>query len=229
MIRIMKKIIVIVGPTGVGKTKLSVELAKHYNGEIINADAMQIYRDLNIGTAKITEEEKGEILHHLFDIKTVEEEYSIYNYQKDCRMKIEEIINRNKIPIIVGGTGLYIKSSLYDYQLSEQKEINLEYNNLSTDELYQKLVSLDQEIVGKIDPNNRRRIINAIHYYEENHKSISQNKTNTLLYDVVFIGLTTDRTKLYQIINNRVDKMMENGLLNEVESFYKRKIFTKDG
>ena len=223
----MKKIIVIVGPTGVGKTKLSVELAKHYNGEIINADAMQIYRNLNIGTAKITEEEKENIPHHLFDIKAVEEEYSIYNYQKDCRMKIEEIINRNKIPIIVGGTGLYIKSALYDYQLSEQKEINLEYNNLSTDDLYQKLVSLDQEIVGKIDPNNRRRIINAIHYYEENHKSISQNKTNTLLYDAVFIGLTTDRTKLYQIINNRVDKMMENGLLNEVESFYKRKIFTK--
>lgn len=223
----MKKIIVIVGPTGVGKTKLSIELAKRYNGEVINADAMQIYRDLNIGTAKITEDEKEKIPHHLFDIKTVEEEYSIYNYQKDCRMKIEEIINRNKIPIIVGGTGLYIKSALYDYQLSEQKEIKQEFEHLSIEELYQKLISLDQEIVGKIDPNNRRRIINAIRYYEENKKSISQNKTNTLLYDVVFIGLTTERAKLYQIINNRVDKMIKNGLLNEVESFYQRKIFTK--
>ena len=112
----MKKIIVIVGPTGVGKTKLSIMLAKKYNGEIINADSMQIYKKLNIGTAKITEEEKEGIPHHLFDIKDVDEDYSIYDYQKDCRTAINEIINRGKTPIIVGGTGLYIKSALYDYR-----------------------------------------------------------------------------------------------------------------
>ena len=108
----MKKVIVILGPTGVGKTKLSISIAKKYNGEIINADSMQIYKHLDIGTAKITEEEKEGIPHHLFDIKEVNEDYSIYDYQKDCRNKIEEIVNRGHIPIIVGGTGLYIKSAL---------------------------------------------------------------------------------------------------------------------
>ena len=104
----MKQIIVITGPTGVGKTKMSVELAKKYNGEIINADAMQVYKELNIGTAKIKEEEKEEIPHHLFDIKNVNENYSIYEYQKDCRNKIEEILSKEKTPILVGGSGLYI-------------------------------------------------------------------------------------------------------------------------
>ena len=109
----MNKIIVITGPTGVGKTKLSIMLAKKYNGEIINADSMQIYEYLNIGTAKVTEEEKENIPHHLLDIKNLDEEYSIYEYQKDCREKIKEILNKNKTPIIVGGTGLYIKAALY--------------------------------------------------------------------------------------------------------------------
>ena len=118
----MQKIMVIVGPTGVGKTKLSIELAKHYNGEVINADSMQIYKNLNIGTAKITEEEKENIPHHLFDIKSPEEEYSIYNYQTDCRIKIDEILKKNKTPILVGGTGLYIKSALYDYKLIQNKK-----------------------------------------------------------------------------------------------------------
>ena len=124
----MKKVIVILGPTGVGKTKLSISIAKKYNGEIINADSMQIYKHLDIGTAKITEEEKEGIPHHLFDIKEVNEDYSIYDYQKDCRNKIEEIVNRGHIPIIVGGTGLYIKSALYDYKFSTQTTNN-NYNS----------------------------------------------------------------------------------------------------
>lgn len=223
----MKKIIVIIGPTGVGKTKLSIELAKCYNGEIINADAMQIYQGLDIGTAKIKENEKEGIPHHLFDIKKVTEEYSIYQYQKDCRNIISEVQSRNKTPIIVGGTGLYIKSALYDYKLEPQKkDINL-YETLSTEELYQKLINLDKDAVGKIDANNRRRIINALNYYENNQCSITKNKTETLLYDAVFIGLTTERNHLYQIIDNRVDKMLKDGLLKEVEAFYRKKIYTK--
>ncbi len=224
----MRTIIVITGPTGVGKTKLSIEIAKKYGGEIINADAMQIYQGLDIGTAKITVEEKEEIPHHLFDIKNVTEDYSIYHYQKDCRNKIQEVFSKNKIPILVGGTGLYIKCALYDYQLTPTKNQNKDsYEKISTEELYQKLIQLDPEIVGKIDRYNRRRIVNAIDYYQANHKSISTNKTDKLLYHTIFIGLTTDRENLYKIIDNRVDQMITSGLEKEVYSFYQRKIFTK--
>lgn len=223
----MKPIIVIVGPTGVGKTKLSIELAKIYNGEIINADAMQIYKDLNIGTAKIKEEEKESIPHHLFDIKEVKEEYSIYNYQKDCRKKIEEIQSKEKTPIIVGGTGLYIKSALYDYHLEEKKDTNEIYENKSTEELYQELIKLDNKAINKINKNNRRRLINAINHYRNTGISITENKTNTILYKAIFIGLTTDRDNLYSIINHRVDKMIIEGLIDEVKKFYQQNIYTK--
>ena len=131
----MQKIIVVLGPTGVGKTKMSVELAKRLDGEIINADSMQIYKKLDIGTAKIREEEKEGIPHYLFDIKNVNENYSIYNYQIDGRNILNDIIKRGKTPIIVGGTGLYIKALLYDYNLSFEKE-NDTYDELSTEELY---------------------------------------------------------------------------------------------
>ena len=205
----MSRVIVITGPTAVGKTKLSIELAKKLNGEIINADAMQVYKGLNIGTAKVTEKEKENIPHHLFDIKEVEEEYSIYNYQKDCRKVIDDILRRNKIPILVGGTGLYIKAALYDYKLSEEKANNT-YDNLKTEEIYKELLKLDKDI--NIDKKNRRRLIRALNYYKENNTSISNNKTNKLLYDTIFIGLTTDREILYKKINQREDNMKEKGL-----------------
>lgn len=220
----MNKVIVILGPTGVGKTKMSIELAKRLNGEVINADSMQFYKGLNIGTAKITEEEKEGIPHHLFDIKEVYEDYSIYNYQIDGRKVIEDILKRGKTPIVVGGTGLYIKALLYDYNLNYEKENNT-YDDLTTEELYNKLLELDKSVV--IDKNNRRRLIRAINYYKENGESISNNKTNKLLYNVDFIGLTTDRDKLYNIINNRVDKMINDGLLEEVKYFYDKKTYTK--
>lgn len=222
------KVIVITGPTGVGKTKLSVSIAKKYHGEIINADAMQVYRDLNIGTAKITEEEKEGIPHHLFDIKNVTEEYSIYDYQKDCRQKIEEIKQRGHVPILVGGTGLYIKAALYDYHFSlHEQEKKEEYEEKSLQELNRLLKEIDPEGANLIDQNNKRRVINAIIYYQENGESISQNHTNRLLYDCVFIGLTTERENLYEIINQRVDKMIDMGLVSEVKNFYDQKIFTK--
>lgn len=220
----MNKIIVITGPTAVGKTKLSIELAKRYNGEIINADAVQVYKGLDIGSAKVTEEEKNGIPHHLFDIKEVDEEYTIYHYQKDCRKLIKEVKGRGKTPILVGGTGLYIKAALYDYKLTEEKETNT-YDNLTDEELYNKLLELDKNIV--IDKNNRRRLIRALNYYKENNKSINTNTTNKLLYDAIFIGLTTDRRILYDKINNRVDIMIKDGLLNEVKAFYDKNIRTK--
>ncbi len=220
----MSRVIVITGPTAVGKTALSIELAKRLNGEIINADAMQVYKGLNIGTAKITEEEKENIPHHLFDIKEVEEEYSIYNYQKDCRKVIDDILRRGKTPILVGGTGLYIKAALYDYKLSEEKTNNT-YDNLKTEEIYKELLKLDKDI--NIDKNNRRRLIRALNYYKENNISISNNKTNKLLYDAIFIGLTTNREILYKKINQRVDNMIEDGLLEEVKYYYDKNIKTK--
>lgn len=220
----MHKIIVITGPTAVGKTKLSIELAKKYNGEIINADAVQVYKGLDIGSAKITKEEMEGIPHYLFDIKEVNEEYTIYHYQKDARKVIDDIINRKKTPILVGGTGLYIKSALYDYKLREEKENNT-YDNLSTEQLYQELIKLDKDII--IDKNNRRRLIRATNYYKENNSSINNNKTDKLLYDTIFIGLTTDRNILYDKINKRVDTMLDSGLLEEVKSFYDKGIRTK--
>lgn len=220
----MNKVIVITGPTAVGKTKLSIEIAKKYHGEIINADAVQVYKGLDIGSAKVTEEEKENIPHHLFDIKEVDEEYTIYHYQQDARRVIEDIQKRGKTPILVGGTGLYIKSALYDYKLSKEKESEM-YEDLTTEELYNNLLKVDKDII--IDKNNRRRLIRALNYYKENNESINNNKTNKLLYNTIFIGLTTDRKELYNRINKRVDTMMKNGLLEEVKSFYDKGIKTK--
>ena len=214
-------IIVVTGPTGVGKTKLSISLAKKYNAEIINGDSVQIYRGLDIGSAKVTASEMDGVVHHLFDIRDVWEEYSIYDYQKDCRKLIDDISNRGKNIVIVGGTGLYIKSALYDYTLDEDNNvIKDEYEDIDTEELYNRLKKLDKDI--DIDKNNRRRVIRALNYYLTYGKSIRENNTgNNLLYDnVYFIGLTTDRKLLYDRINKRVDTMIENGLYNEVKSFY---------
>ena len=213
-------IIVITGPTGVGKTKLSIELAKKYNCEIINGDAIQVYRGLDIGSAKVTKEEMDGIKHHLFDIKDVWEEYSIFDYQKDCRKMIDNILSRNKNVIIVGGTGLYIKSALYDYTLESEEYNKNGYEDVPTDTLYERLKKLDKDI--EIDRCNRRRIVRALNYYLTYNKSIRENnRGNNLLYnDVLFIGLTADREILYDRINGRVDAMIDNGLLNEVKSFY---------
>ena len=220
-------IIVITGPTGVGKTKMSIELAKKYNAEIINGDAVQVYKGLDIGSAKVTEEEKEGIVHHLFDIRDVTEEYSIYDYQKDVRALIDKLTKEGKNIIIVGGTGLYIKSALYDYTLDSDDSNDEQYDSISTEELYQELVKLDKDI--DIDKHNRRRVVRALNYYKANHKSISLNKSgNKLLYDALFIGLTMeDRRELYERINNRVDKMIDSGLLEEVKSFYDKGIRSK--
>ena len=212
-------IIVITGPTGVGKTKLSISLAKKYNAEIINGDSIQVYKGLNIGSAKVSKEEMDGIVHHLFDIREVWEEYSIFDYQNDCRRLISDITSRGKNIVIVGGTGLYIKSALFDYTLEENNVIDNQYEGIETSELYDRLKELDKEI--NIDKNNRRRVIRALNYYLTYNRSIGNNDNgNKLLYDSIFIGLTTDREILYDRINKRVDIMIDNGLLGEVKSFY---------
>lgn len=211
----VNKIIVITGPTGVGKTSMSIELAKEYDAEIINADSVQIYKDLNIGSAKVTKEEMCNIPHHLLDYKEINENYSIFEYQKDVRNKICEIKNRGKNVIIVGGTGLYIKSALYNYEFkTENKDNYNNYDNLNNDELYELFLS--KNINVDVHKNNRKRIIRLLNK-DNNSDSL---KGNELLYDAIFIGLTTDRKNLYNIINKRVDKMIENGLVDEVEKLY---------
>ena len=217
----MKKIIVIAGPTGVGKTKLSVSLAKMIDGEIINADSMQFYKDLNIGTAKIKEEEKEGIPHHLFDIKDVNEMYTIYDYQKDCRRVIDDILLRNKTPILVGGSGLYIRAALYDYNLNDENEYH-DFSNYSNQELLDKCLELDKDC--DVHLNNRKRLERFLNMKLNNNSITKDSKP---IYDFTIIGLTTDRKKLYDIINNRVDKMMEEGLVDEVKAFYDKNIRSK--
>ncbi len=212
-------IIVITGPTGVGKTKLSINLAKKYDAVIINADAMQVYKGLDIGTAKVKKEEMENIEHYLIDILDISKSYSIYDYQKDGRKIIDKFIVLNKNIIIVGGSALYIKALLYNYTFKENM-INNNYDNISTEELYERLIKLDKDI--DVDRYNRRRIIRALNYFLENGTSINENDDgNELLYkDTIFIGLTTSRDKLYDLINKRVDNMINEGLINEVKYFY---------
>ena len=217
-------VIVVLGPTAVGKTKMSVELAKLLNGEIINVDSTQIYKDLDIATAKIKEKEKEGIPHHLFDIKNIKEDYTVYDYQKDCRSKIDEILSKNKTPILVGGTGLYIKAALYDYKFND--EVNNQFEELTNEEIYNKLKELDENI--DIHINNRKRLVRALNYCLNNNLKFSEKeKTDKLLYDTVFIGLTTDRNILYDRINKRVDIMIKDGLLEEAKKIYDSNIRTK--
>ena len=221
----MKKIICIVGSTGVGKTKLSIELAKKLDGEIINADSTQVYKSMDIATAKIKEEEKEGIKHHLFDIKEINEDYTVFDYQKDCRSKINEIEERGKTPILVGGTGLYIKAALYDYKFEEENDIN-GYEEYSNEQLYNKLLNVDSNTT--IHMNNRKRVIRSLNYFENNNETLSsKEKADKPLYDVIFIGLTTDREILYDRINKRVDIMLGNGLLEEAKRIYDTNIKSK--
>ncbi len=207
----MEDIIVIVGPTGVGKTKLSIELAKRLDAEIINGDSVSIYKDLNIGSAKPTIIERDGIPHHLIDIKEVDEDYSVFDYQKDCRRLIDEINNKGKRIIIVGGTGLYIKAALYDYRF-EKGETYKDYSSLSNDELINRIKTYN--VLNIPNYNNRRRLERLLTKLE-NGEEITNNK-DELLYQVKVIGLTTDRDYLYKRINDRVDLMINNGLLDEV-------------
>lgn len=214
------KIIVIVGPTATGKTKLSVELAKYYDAVIINADSTAIYKEPLIATAKVREEEKENIPHYMLDLISLDEEYTIYDYQKNGRELLNKFISENKNIIIVGGSGLYIKALLYDYELEETKIKRVDYSNYTNQELKEMANKID--LNNDIHVNNRQRLERYITYFNETGKKITQSdKINKKLYNFALIGLTTPRENLYERINNRVDKMFEEGLLEEAQNLYK--------
>ncbi|MGX0910008.1 tRNA (adenosine(37)-N6)-dimethylallyltransferase MiaA [Staphylococcus caprae] len=223
-------LVVVVGPTASGKTELSIEIAKKFNGEVISGDSMQVYKHMDIGTAKVTRDEMDGIPHHMIDILEPDESFSAYEFKKRAEACIEDIINRGKLPIIAGGTGLYIQSLLYNYafedetvspekmqivhaQLAELKQ----YNN---EELHHYLASFDSESAEHIHPNNRKRVLRAIEYYLKTKKLLSSRKKVqqfTENYDTLLIGIEMSRETLYFKINKRVDIMLGHGLFKEVQ------------
>ncbi|HLR88992.1 MAG TPA: tRNA (adenosine(37)-N6)-dimethylallyltransferase MiaA [Atopostipes sp.] len=228
------KIIVIVGPTAVGKTDFSIELAKRFNGEVISGDSMQIYKKLDIGTAKATPEEMDGIPHHLIDIKEADESYSVSDFQEDASKKIDEITTSGKVPIIVGGTGLYIESLLYPVSHSGEAEPNFELRNeleeyakeKGNQGLWERLNKIDPDAAEKIHPNNVRRVIRALEVYYETGQLFSsfqnERKKKDSIYDAYIICLNTDRSVLYERINKRVDIMIEEGLLEEAQELWNK-------
>ncbi|TPG68739.1 tRNA (adenosine(37)-N6)-dimethylallyltransferase MiaA [Brevibacillus laterosporus] len=220
-----ENLVVIVGPTAVGKTALSLQLAQQFNGEIISGDSMQVYRGMDIGTAKASDEERAIVPHHLIDIMNPDEEYSVAIFQQQARRLITQINQRNHLPIIVGGTGLYIQSVTHDYQFSEadqdaemrdrlQKYADVE----GVEALHRRLREHDPITADRLHPNDVRRVIRAIEIYELTGKRMSdfQNQAAYSPYNLKIIGLTMDRVKLYERVNQRVDVMIEAGLVEEV-------------
>lgn len=231
---IKKTLLVIIGPTAVGKTALSIDLAKRFSGEIISGDSMQIYKTMDIGTAKVTAEEMDNIPHHLIDLKNPDESFSVAEFQSKVTEKITEISSRGKLPIIVGGTGLYINAVLYGYNFTEQpsdEQFRREMEQIAEEAgphiLYERLLKIDQESAAKIHPNNVRRVIRALEVYHctgQKMSQLEQSTSDALVYDTAIIGLTMERTKLYERINERVEQMLAAGLLDEVRQLYERGI-----
>ncbi|UTL74458.1 tRNA (adenosine(37)-N6)-dimethylallyltransferase MiaA [Bacillus halotolerans] len=227
-------VVILVGPTAVGKTNLSIQLAKDLNAEIISGDSMQVYKGMDIGTAKISEQETEGVPHHLIDILDPADSFSTADYQGLVRNKISEIAKKGKLPMIVGGTGLYIQSVLYDYTFTEEandpafrEEMQKAAAQEGAEFLHAKLAAADPEAAKAIHPNNTRRVIRALEILHTSGKTMSQHlkeQKRDLLYNAVLIGLTMDRDTLYDRINQRVDLMMEAGLLPEVKRLYDRKL-----
>ncbi len=225
----MNQVLVIVGPTGIGKSELALNFAQKLNGEIISGDSIQVYRDLNIGSAKVSLKQQSLVKHHLIDIYDLEDSYSVALFQEMGRKLISDIIARGKLPIIAGGTGLYIKALLYDYIFLKEEpnpEVVKQVNQLSNSELYQELLESDPESLKEIHINNRQRLLRAVIFnriQKEKKSEVIASQKKELLYDVFLIGLTLPRAELYKNINLRVDEMIQAGLENEV-----RKIIADD-
>lgn len=225
----LKKVLVIVGPTAVGKTALSIKLAKSLNGEIISGDSMQVYKHLNIGTAKVTEEERAGIVHHLIDCRELTETYSVADFQKEGRQAIDAITAKGKLPIVVGGTGLYIQALLYDFELGakdESTEIREKYQQFvekhGNQRLWEVLKEKDELAAETIHFNNQKKVIRALEVFDKTgHSILAPMEKPERLYDYFLIGLETDRAHLYDRINARVDLMLHQGLLEEAELLYK--------
>ncbi len=232
------KIVVIVGPTASGKTLLSIELAKRINGEIVSSDSMQIYKDMDIGTAKVTKEEAQGIKHYLIDIVSPEERYTVSDFKRDSDIAIKEILNKGKMPIVVGGTGLYIDSLIYGIEYQNMKFDENYRNELmkkaespdGLDEIWKKANSIDPDAMKKISKNDKKRIIRVLEIYNATGKTKTEqeilSRQKSLEYDFKIFGITMDRAKLYDKINRRVDIMIQNGLEDEVKKLiYKYKKF----
>lgn len=229
-----QKIVVIVGPTAVGKTAFSIKVAETFCGEVISGDSMQVYKHLDIGTAKVTPDEMGKVPHHLIDFKEIEEDYDVSDFQKDAKQKIEDIIRRGQLPVIAGGTGLYIESLLYPVSHGSDAEPNIalrkeldEYAQVEGNEaLWSRLNKIDPNSAAKIHPNNVRRVIRALEVFHETGELFSsfqnEKKNKEPNYDAFIICLDTDRQHLYERINYRVDLMIENGLEEEARELWKK-------
>ena len=228
----MEKVIIIVGPTAVGKTKLSIELAKKLEAEVISGDSMQVYKGMDIGTGKITTAEMNEIPHHMLDILNPNEPFSVADYQKLVQRKITDLNMRGVTPLLVGGSGLYIQAVLYDYVFSEQKrddtltkqlEARIEQEgNLA---LYEELQQVGPEQAKKLHPNNKRRLIRALEVYHTTGTTLSEwqsEQSESSKYEYHIIGLEMDREALYEQINQRVDAMIQHGLVEEVKHLYEQ-------
>ncbi len=230
----MKPIVYVIGgPTASGKSKLAVELAKKVNGEIISADSMQIYKEMNIGTAKVNKEEMQGVQHYLVDFVSPDERYSVSNFKKDAEKAIEEMLEKGKTPIVVGGTGLYIDSLIYGIEF-QNEEVDLEYReklNKIADEkglesLYKKAQEIDPEAMKKISINDRKRIIRVLEIYHKTGKTKTeqelQSRKNEVKYEYKVFAITMDREKLYERIEKRVDFMIEQGLIEEVKQILEK-------
>ena len=228
-----EKVIVICGPTASGKTALSIELAKKINGEIVSADSMQIYKDMDIGTAKPTKEEMQGIKHYLLDYVSPEERYSVAQYKQDAKTAIKEIIERGKTPIIVGGTGLYVDSLIYEIEYNDikidenyRKELEKIAEEQGLEELYKKALKIDPVAMEKISTNDKKRIMRVLEIYKSTGKTKTEqeqeSRKNPVEYDYRIFAINWDRETLYQRINKRVDIMIEQGLIEEVKSILKK-------
>ena len=228
-----EKVIVICGPTASGKTALSIELAKKINGEIVSGDSMQIYKDMDIGTAKPTKEEMQGIKHYLIDFVSPDKRYSVADYKQDAKKMIREIIKKGKVPIIVGGTGLYIDSLIYeiDYPNIEfdekyREKLENEVNEKGLEELYERARKIEEQAIEKISKNDKKRILRILEIYHATGKNKTEQEIESrkkeVEYDYKVYALKWDREKLYERINKRVDIMIEQGLIEEVKSVYKK-------
>jgi len=226
----MPRLIVIVGPTAVGKTSLSLAIAKHFDAEVISADAMQFYKGLDIGTAKIQSTEMQGIKHHLIDFLNPEDSFSVADYQNRVREKIKELKNEKKNIVIVGGSGLYLQAALYDYDFSGEKrssETYELYQDQTNQELHELLMELNPEIGETVHPNNRRRLLRSLEIAKDKTLGYLNKGKHPLYPEMTLIGLNLDRSKLYDLINQRVDAMFEKGLVEEVRYFYDAKVHSQ--
>lgn len=221
----MIEVLAIVGPTASGKTALSIRLAQALNGEIINGDSMQIYRDMSIGTAKVKPEEMDGVKHHLLDIKNPEEPFSVAEYQQLVRSKITEITAAGKLPIIVGGTGLYVQAVLFDYRFTEsqvdeklREDLYDELDRYGPLHMHKKLTALDP--AADIHPNNTRRVIRALEILLGSEEKVDRSLALQPMYNEVIVGIDMPRNLLYERIDRRVDGMMDEGLLDEVRALH---------